>query len=245
MFINKSNFLKIKDNFKNPRNAAGGSLRQKKSSETAKIPLKFLAHGFGVIEPIFFQTQSEFISKIENWGFVINKHNKVVKNIDEIENQHKYIEQLRSKLDYDIDGIVYKVNQINLQKRLGTTSNAPRWAIAYKFSSEKAVTKIKNIIIQVGRTGAITPVAKVEPVNVGGVLVANATLNNEDEIKRKDIRVGDTVLLQRAGDVIPQVISVQKNLRNKNSKEFQFPKKCLCGANTIKEISKIKKKKML
>ena len=242
VFINKSNFLKIKDNFKNPRNAAGGSLRQKKSSETAKIPLKFLAHGFGVIEPIFFQTQSEFISKIENWGFVINKHNKVVKNIDEIENQHKYIEQLRSKLDYDIDGIVYKVNQINLQKRLGTTANAPRWAIAYKFSSEKAVTKIKNIIIQVGRTGAITPVAKVEPVNVGGVLVSNATLHNEEEIKRKDIRVGDTVLLQRAGDVIPQVISVQKNLRNKNSKKFQFPKKCLCGANTIKEISKTTKK---
>ena len=242
VFINKSNFLKIKDNFKNPRNAAGGSLRQKKSSETAKIPLKFLAHGFGVIEPIFFKTQSEFVSKIENWGFVVNKHNKVVKNIDEIENQHKSIEHLRSKLDYDIDGIVYKVNQINLQKRLGSTANAPRWAIAYKFSSEKAVTKIKNIIIQVGRTGAITPVAKVEPVNVGGVLVSNATLHNEEEIKRKDIRVGDTVLLQRAGDVIPQVISVQKNLRSKNSKKFQFPKKCLCGANTLKEISKTTKK---
>ena len=242
VFINKNNFLKIKDNFKNPRNAAGGSLRQKKSSETAKIPLKFLAHGFGVIEPIFFKTQSEFISKIENWGFVVNKHNKVVKNIDEIENQHKSIEQLRSKLDYDIDGIVYKVNQLNLQKRLGNTASAPRWAIAYKFSSEKAVTKIKNIIIQVGRTGAITPVAKVEPVNVGGVLVSNATLHNEEEIKRKDIRVGDTVLLQRAGDVIPQVISVQKNLRNKNSKEFQFPKKCLCGAITTKEISKTTKK---
>ena len=162
--------------------------------------------------------------------------------MDEVERQHKKIDSLRSSLDYDIDGIVFKVDDLNLQKRLGNTSNSPRWAIAYKFSAEKALTKIKDIIIQVGRTGAITPVAKVEPINVGGVVVSNATLHNEDEIKRKDIRIGDTIQIQRAGDVIPQVVSVEINKRNKESKKFNFPSKCLCGAETKKEISKTTKK---
>ena len=152
------------------------------------------------------------------------------------------INQLRSSLDYDIDGIVYKVNNLNLQKRLGNTSNSPRWAIAYKFSAEKAITKIKNIIIQVGRTGAVTPVAKVEPVTVGGVVVSNATLHNEDEISRKDIRIGDTIKIQRAGDVIPQVVSVDISKRDTNSKKYIFPKKCLCGAETKKELSKSTRK---
>jgi len=237
VYIGKKDFQTIKDNFANPRNAAGGSLRQKNPKQTAKIPLKYFAYGFGVVEPMLFKTQFQFINKLKQWGFFINEHNKVVKGLDEIEKQHKFIEGLRSSLDYDIDGLVYKVNNLDLQSRLGNTSNSPRWATAYKFSSEKSITKIKNIIIQVGRTGAITPVAKVNPVTVGGVVVSNATLHNEDEIYRKDIRVGDTITIQRAGDVIPQVVSVDKSKRVKKSVKYIFPDKCLCGSITIKEIS--------
>ena len=196
IYIGKKDFSKIKGNFANPRNAAGGSLRQKNPSETSKIPLKYFAYGFGTINPMIFTKQSEFLNKIKSWGFSTNPLTKIVKNINEIETQHSAIDSLRSTLDYDIDGLVYKVNDLKLQSRLGNTSNSPRWAIAYKFSAEKAVTKIKDIVIQVGRTGAITPVAKVEPVTVGGVVVSNATLHNEDEIKRKDIRIGDTVKIQ-------------------------------------------------
>jgi len=242
IFISKKDFVKIEDNFANPRNAAGGSLRQKNPHETSKIPLKYYAYGFGEVKPMIFKKQSEFLKKISEWKFEINPLSKIVNGVEEIEQQHKKIDQLRSNLNYDIDGLVYKVNDINLQKRLGNTSNSPRWAIAYKFSAEKAVTKIKDIIIQVGRTGAITPVAKVEPVTVGGVVVSNATLHNEDEIKRKDIRIGDTIKVQRAGDVIPQVVAVDKSLRANNSKKFIFPNKCLCGALTKKELSKNTKK---
>ena len=242
VYIGKKDFVKLKDKFANPRNAAGGSLRQKNPKDTEKIPLKYFAYGFGAVEPMIFKTQSEFLEKISKWNFSINPLSKIVNNLDQVEKQHEMINQNRSKLNYDIDGIVYKVNDINLQKRLGNTSNSPRWAIAYKFSAEKAVTKINNIIIQVGRTGAITPVAKVEPVTVGGVVVSNATLHNEDEIIRKDIRIGDTILIQRAGDVIPQVISVDTNKRDQNSERFNFPTKCLCGAQTVREVSKNTKK---
>ena len=217
-------------------------MRQKNSKDTEKIPLKYFAYGFGAVEPMIFKTQSEFLEKISRWKFSTNPLSKIVNNLDQVEKQHEAVNQNRSSLNYDIDGIVYKVNDINLQKRLGNTSNSPRWAIAYKFSAEKAVTKVKNIIIQVGRTGAITPVAKVEPVTVGGVVVSNATLHNEDEIKRKDIRIGDTILIQRAGDVIPQVISVDISKEVKNNKRFNFPNKCLCGSTTIKEVSKNTKK---
>ena len=242
IYIGKKDFLKIKDKFANPRNAAGGSLRQKNPEETAKIPLKYFAYGFGAVEPMIFKTQSDFLENISKWNFITNPLAKIINGLNEIEKEHEQINQIRSSLDYDIDGIVYKVNDLNLQKRLGNTSNSPRWAIAYKFSAEKAITKIKNIIIQVGRTGAITPVAKVEPVTVGGVIVSNATLHNEEEIDRKDIRIGDTIIIQRAGDVIPQVVSVDKSKRDKKSKKFIFPNKCLCGAETIKELSKSTKK---
>ena len=187
---------------------------------------------------MIFKTQSEFLERISQWKFITNPLSKIVNGLSEIENQHKKINQLRASLDYDIDGIVYKVNDLKLQKRLGNTSNSPRWAIAYKFSAEKAITKINDITIQVGRTGALTPVAKVEPVTVGGVVVSNATLHNEEEITRKDIRIGDHVTIQRAGDVIPQVVSVDILKRNKSSKKYIFPKKCLCGADTKKEFSK-------
>ena len=242
IYISKKDFNNIKDNFANPRNAAGGSLRQKDPKETSKIPLKYFSYGFGAIEPMIFKKQSDFLKKISQWGFVVNPLSKVIVGINEIENQHKEVDLTRSSLDYDIDGLVYKVNDLKLQKRLGNTSNSPRWATAYKFSSEKAVTRIKDIIIQVGRTGAITPVAKVEPVTVGGVVVSNATLHNEDEILRKDIRIGDTIKIQRAGDVIPQVVSVDNTKRDAKAKKFIFPTRCLCGAETKKEFSKSTKK---
>ena len=242
IYISKKDFIKIKDKFANPRNAAGGTLRQKDPRETSKIPLKYFAYGFGAVEPNIFKSQFKFLEIISKWNFVVNPLSRVIKNINEIEKQHFKIDQLRSSLDYDIDGLVYKVNDLNLQKRLGNTSNSPRWATAYKFSAEKAITKIKDIVIQVGRTGAITPVAKVEPVTVGGVVVSNATLHNEDEIERKDIRVGDTIKIQRAGDVIPQVVSVDNSKRDKQAKKFIFPDRCLCGAETKKEFSKSTKK---
>ncbi len=238
VYIGKKDFEKIKDKFANPRNAAGGSLRQKDSSVTAKIPLQFFAYAFGDVLPLTFEKQSEFLKKINEWGFKTNSYNYLAQNILDIDSQHKKIEKIRSNLDYDIDGLVIKVDNVQLQIRLGNTSNSPRWAIAYKFSSVKATTRIKDIIIQVGRTGALTPVAKVEPVTVGGVVVSNATLHNEDEINRKDIRIGDHVTIQRAGDVIPQVVSVDLKKREKKSKKFIFPTRCpSCGSETLKEIN--------
>ena len=189
--------------------------------------------------------QYNFLKKLERWGFPVNSLCTTVNTIDEIEKNHSKLESFRSDLDYDVDGVVYKVNSFKFQERLGSTSNSPRWAIAYKFSSVKATSKIKKIIIQVGRTGAITPVAKIDPVTVGGVVVSNATLHNEDEINRKDVRVGDTITIQRAGDVIPQVLSVDKSKRDKSSKKFIFPDKCLCGSLTKKEINISTKKGLI
>ena len=208
VYIPKSDFKKIDKQFANPRNAAGGSLRQKDPNETKKIPLKFVAYGFGTVEPKNFEKQSEYLKLLKTWGFNTNSLNRLVSTIEDIEKNYRMIETQRSTIDYDLDGLVYKVDNLKLQNRLGYVSNSPRWAIAHKFSAEKGFSVIKNIEIQVGRTGALTPVAKIEPVNIGGVVVSNATLHNEDEINRKDIRIGDTICIQRAGDVIPQVLYV-------------------------------------
>ncbi len=243
VFIKKKDFIKIKDNFANPRNAASGSLRQKNPSETKKIPLNFIAYTYGYYENNSLKYQSQFLSNLKKWGFKTNKDNKILPNIEEILLFHKNFESKRFNLDYDVDGLVYKVNNLYLQNRLGFTSNAPRWAIAHKFSADSADTKIINIDIQVGRTGALTPVAKVSPVNIGGVVVSNVTLHNEDEIERKDIRIGDIVKIERAGDVIPHVIEVDKVKRKKDSKFFVFPTKCpSCGSNTLKEFNNSTKK---
>ena len=242
VYIPKSEFENISDKFANPRNAASGSLRQKDANNTSKIPLRFFAYGTIFGNHDIKEKQSTFLKFLYEQGFKINPLGKLIKNEKDLALNYKKIENLRSELDYDIDGIVYKVNDFKLQHRLGNLTNSPRWAIAHKFSAEKGISKIKNIEIQVGRTGALTPVAKIYPVNIGGVIVSNATLHNEDEIQRKDIRVGDTVVIQRAGDVIPQVVEVDKSKRQRSSKKFQFPKKCPCGFNTVKEFNKITKK---
>ena len=243
VFITKSDFQNIKDKFANPRNAASGCLRQKDPNETKKIPLKFIAYTFGFIKKNQFRFQSEFLNELKIWGFSTSKHNKVLKSLDELKEYHGKFEKERFDLEYDIDGLVYKINDLKLQERLGFTSNSPRWAIAHKFSADNAYSVILNIDIQVGRTGALTPVAKIKPVNIGGVIVSNATLHNEDEISRKDIRIGDTVKIERAGDVIPHVIEVDLKKRKKNSTKFQFPIKCpSCGSRTFKEYNRTTKK---
>ena len=242
VFITNKDFQKIKNNFANPRNAASGSLRQKNPIETKKIPLKFIAYNYGYAEGLKINKQSEFLKKLNEWGFKVSKFNKIISGIDDLLSNHADIENKRNELDYDVDGLVYKINSIDLQNRLGFLSNAPRWATAHKFSAVTSFSKILNIEIQVGRTGALTPVAKIEPINIGGVIVSNASLHNEDEIKRKDIRLGDTVKIERAGDVIPHVISVDLKRRLKNSEKYIFPKKCPCGFETIKEFNNITKK---
>ena len=176
------------------------------------------------------------------WGFKTNPLNKTISGIKNLIQNYNEVEQQRANLDFDIDGIVYKIDDFKLQKRLGNVANAPRWAIAHKFSSNKAISKILDIDIQIGRTGALTPVAKIKPINIGGVLVSNATLHNEDEINRKDIRIGDTVTIERAGDVIPHILSVDVNKRPKKNTKFIFPDKCpSCGSKTIKEFNKTTK----
>ena len=243
VFIQNSDFLKLKNNFANPRNAASGSLRQKDSKVTSKIPLRFIAYNYGYCDKMNVATQSEFLKNLELWGFKINKLNKVISGIDNLLLNHKNVEAKRKEIDFDIDGIVYKVNSFNLQERLGFAASAPRWAIAHKFSANSSISEIIKIDIQIGRTGALTPVAKIKPVNIGGVIVSNATLHNEDEIARKDIRVGDVVKVERAGDVIPHVISVDISKRKKNSKTFIFPKNCpSCGSVTVKDYNEITKK---
>ncbi len=244
VFIQNSDFDNLKDKFANPRNAASGSLRQKNPEDTKKIPLKFIAYTFGFEKGLKINNQFEYLKKLSEWGFKTNPLNRLVTGIKNLIKNYNEVEKKRADLDFDIDGIVYKINDFSLQKRLGYVGNAPRWAIAHKFSSNKAISEILDIEIQIGRTGALTPVAKIKPINIGGVLVSNATLHNEDEINRKDIRIGDTVTVERAGDVIPHILSVDIKKRPKDTLKFIFPNKCpSCGSKTIKEFNSITKKK--
>ena len=237
IYMNKDNFLNLnnkrkKNNeslFANPRNAASGSLRQLDKKIVKERKLKFFAYTYGDLsKKILFKSQSEFLDKIRNYGFPTNDNFKVCRNFEDVELFYNKIEKIRGNLKYDIDGIVYKINSLDIQKRLGLVGRSPRWAIARKFPAEKAETQIKDITIQVGRTGVLTPVAELAPVLVGGVRVSRVSLHNQDEINRKDIRIGDTIKLQRAGDVIPQVISVDKSKRIKNAKRFIIPSICPC-----------------
>jgi DNA ligase (NAD+) len=244
VFIQNSDFENLKEKFANPRNAASGSLRQKNPDDTKKIPLKFIAYTFGYEKGLKIKNQIDFLGKLNDWGFKTNPLNKLITGVDNLLINYNNIEKNRTKIDFDIDGIVYKINDFELQKRLGNVANAPRWAIAHKFASNKAISKILNIEIQIGRTGALTPVAKIKPVNIGGVIVSNATLHNEDEIDRKDIRIGDLATIERAGDVIPHILSVDKTKRDIKSLKFIFPKKCpSCGSKTIKEFNNVTKRK--
>ena len=243
VFIQNSDFKKFEDKFANPRNAASGTLRQKNPEDTKKIPLKFIAYTYGFENGLKINNQKDFLKNLDKWGFKVNPLNIVTTSIKDLMINYYEIEKKRSEIDFDIDGIVYKVNSFELQKRLGYVANSPRWAVAHKFSANKGISKINNIEIQIGRTGALTPVAKISPINIGGVMVSNATLHNEDEIERKDIRIGDTVVVERAGDVIPHIVSVDLKKRDK-SKKFIFPKECpSCGSKTVKEFNLTTKKK--
>ena len=251
VYMTKQAFLELNERQKamggelyvNPRNTAAGSLRQKDPSITASRPLGFFAYAWGEMSELPADTQSGMIKWFESCGFETNPLTKVCRSTEELIAFHRKIEEGRAELDYDIDGVVYKVDRLDWQERLGFVSRSPRWAIAHKFPAERATTVLKDIEIQVGRTGALTPVGKLEPVGVGGVIVQNVTLHNEDYIKGlggdgeplrdgRDIRIGDTVIIQRAGDVIPQVVDVVIEKRPKDARPYHFPKKCPCYLHT-------------
>src|SRR6185312_3637656 len=222
--------------FANPRNSAAGSVRQLDASITAARPLHFFAYAWGEIGDEIAPTHWQALKKFRAWGFHVNPLSKLCHGVDELLAFHREIAAQRAELPYDIDGVVYKVNDLKLQERLGFAARAPRWAIAHKFPAEQGQTKLEDIGINVGRTGQLTPFAILEPITIGGVVVRRATLHNEDDIARKDIRVGDTVIVQRAGDVIPQVVGVVKERRPKNSKPFVFPEKCpICHSLAVRE----------
>ncbi|MFO1089181.1 MAG: NAD-dependent DNA ligase LigA [Hyphomicrobiales bacterium] len=224
--------------FANPRNAAAGSLRQLDPSITAARPLRFFAYAWGDAPDLPAGTQSGVLDAFRRWGFPVNPLTHVCKGPDEMLTRYRLIEEQRASLGYDIDGVVYKVDRLDWQERLGFVARSPRWAVAHKFPAERATTLLEGIEIQVGRTGALTPVARLRPVNVGGVVVANATLHNEDEIARKDIRVGDTVILQRAGDVIPQILGHVPERRPPDAEPYRFPETCpACGSHAVRETN--------
>jgi DNA ligase (NAD+) len=235
--------------FANPRNAAAGSLRQLDAKVTASRPLRFFAYGWGDVSTLPADTQAGVVAAMGGWGLPVNPLTAVIDGVDALIAHYRMIEERRGSLGYDIDGVVYKVNELGLQRRLGFVSRAPRWAIAHKFPAEKAVTVLEDIDIQVGRTGALTPVAKLRPVTVGGVVVSNATLHNEDYIRGlgrdgepvregRDIRIGDTVIVQRAGDVIPQIVDVLVEKRPADAVPYTFPHLCpACGSHAVREVN--------
>jgi DNA ligase (NAD+) len=246
IYMRQEDFLKLNESqkqaggktFANPRNAAAGSLRQLDAKITASRPLRFFAYSWGVAKPLPADTQFDVCQAFKRWGLPVNKLMIVCTSAEELFEHYRKLEEERASLGYDIDGVVYKVNRIDYQERLGFISRAPRWGLAHKFTAEKAMTILEGIEIQVGRTGAMTPVARLKPVTVGGVVVANATLHNEDEIKRKDIRIGDTVILQRAGDVIPQILGYVAEKRPPIAKPYRFPETCpVCGSHAVREIN--------
>lgn len=238
--LNEAQAAAGKQIFANPRNAAAGSVRQLDSKLTAARPLRFFGYALGEVSAPIADTQDGIRKRLKGWGFPQAEPQAVCENLEEILTYYHMIEGARAELPYDIDGVVYKVDRLDLQERLGFVSRAPRWATAHKFAAQQAVTLLKEITIQVGRTGTLTPVAELEPITVGGVVVSRATLHNEDEIERKDIRAGDHVVIQRAGDVIPQVVSVVLEKREKNSKKYVPPETCpACGSHAVREEGEV------
>src|SRR5579872_4690482 len=222
--------------FANPRNVAAGSLRQLDPEITARRPLKFFAYAWGEVSAPFAPTHAQALQKFRDWGFTVNPRSRLCHGVDEVLAVYHEIGADRAGLPYDIDGVVYKVNDLELQRRLGFVSRAPRWALAHKFPAQQAQTVLNDIIIQVGRQGSLTPVAVLEPITVGGVVVQRATLHNEDEIARKDVRIGDTVIVQRAGDVIPQIVGIVPERRPKGAKPYVFPDRCpICNSLAVRE----------
>ena len=243
VFMTKADFLGLNERqaaageklFANPRNAAAGGLRQLDPKITATRPLSLFAYAQGEASEVVAATHLDYLVRLRDWGFTVNPLSREVADAAAAEAFQNELSLRRSSLAYDIDGVVYKINDLTLQRRLGFVGRAPRWAIAWKFPAEQATTVLRAIRIQVGRTGALTPVAELEPVNVGGVFVARATLHNEDEIARKDVRAGDTVVLQRAGDVIPQIVSVVLDRRPAGTESFKYPDLCpVCGSHAVR-----------